>query len=255
MNDILIIKTGTGLPSLAARGGDFEDWILDGMRLPGDRATVAEVWCGAPLPAYDSIAGIVITGSVDMVTAHEEWSERTAAWLPGAVERGIPILGICYGHQLLAYALGGEVGDNPTGLEYGCVDVTLTEHAETDPLLGGMGTTLQVQVCHDQSVVRLPGGATVLASNAMDPYQAFVVGGNAWGVQFHPEFDAATVAICIKESRDALVRQGSDPDRLLETCVDTSVGPEILRRFAGIAAKRLLGCCDVGGASHHRSRK
>ena len=237
MNDILIIKTGTGLPSLAARDGDFEDWILEGMQLPRNRAVVSEVWRGASLPAYGSVAAVVITGSDSMVTAREDWSERTAAWLPGAVERKIPILGICYGHQLLAHALGGKVEDNPLGLEYGTVQVSLAGAAQTDPLLGDLGTTLQVQVCHHQSVQQLPDGATVLGSSAMDAHQAFVIGECAWGVQFHPEFDAATVAICIQESRDALALQGSDPDRLLETCMDTSFGPEILRRFAGIAAE------------------
>ena len=54
-----------------------------------------------------------------MVTEHREWTECAAWWLRGAVERKIPTLGICYGHQLLAYALGGEVGDNPNGLEAG----------------------------------------------------------------------------------------------------------------------------------------
>lgn len=235
VNDVLIIKTGTGLPSLSARGGDFEDWILEGMQLPRARATVVDVRRGDTLPAYDSIAAVVITGSVDMVTDHEEWSERTAAWLPGAVQSGLPILGICYGHQLLAYALGGEVGDNPRGLEYGTLDVRLTPAAATDPLLGSLGARLQVQACHDQSVLRLPEGATLLASSDMETHHAFVVGKNAWGLQFHPEFDAATVAICIKESGEALARQGSAPERLLENCIDTPYGAEILRRFAVLA--------------------
>jgi GMP synthase (glutamine-hydrolysing) len=238
MSDILIIKTGSGLPSLKARRGDFEDWIMEGMQLPRSRFIVADVQCGAPLPDGQSLAGAVITGSHDMVTDHRDWSERTAAWLVDAVEHGIPILGICYGHQLLAYALGGEVGYNPLGLEYGTVEVRLAECARKDPLLGGFGSRLQVQVCHDQSVLRLPKGATLLASSDMDAHQAFVIGKNAWAVQFHPEFDAATVAICIEESREALMQQGSDPDRLLEACVDTKAGSQILGRFAWIAEGR-----------------
>ena len=60
------------------------------------------------------------------------------AGCPGLVERGIPTLGICYGHQLLAHALGGEVGDNPNGREFGTVTVELTAEAADDPLLGGL---------------------------------------------------------------------------------------------------------------------
>jgi GMP synthase (glutamine-hydrolysing) len=72
----------------------------------------------------------------------------------------------------------------------------------------------------------------------MEAHQAFAVGENAWGLQFHPEFDAATVACCIEESRDVLTQRGRNPDSLLETCVDTGVGHEILRRFSAVASGR-----------------
>ena len=69
-----------------------------------------------------------------MVTQHLQWSERIAEWLPEAAERQIPTLGICYGHQLLAYALGGKAGNNPQGPEFGTVDVHLTKKAQNDLL-------------------------------------------------------------------------------------------------------------------------
>lgn len=78
----VIIKVGSTFPSLKATRGDFEHWILSGMQI--------DVRSGARLPEYDSISGIVITGSHAMVTEYQEWSERTAAWLSGAVERMIP---------------------------------------------------------------------------------------------------------------------------------------------------------------------
>ena len=141
-----------------------------------------------------NVAGVVITGSHDMVTERQPWSEQAAAWLPGLVERGIPTLGICYGHQLLAHALGGEVGDNPNGREFGTVTVDLEAEAADDPLLGGLPARLPVQVCHTQSALTLPAGARRLAHGSRDANQAFVVGEAAWGVQFHPEFDAEVVS-------------------------------------------------------------
>jgi GMP synthase (glutamine-hydrolysing) len=119
---------------------------------------------------------VVITGSHAMVTGHREWSERTARWLRGAVERGIPTLGICYGHQLLAYALGGEVGDNPNGLEAGAVDVHLNGAVQDDALFAGFPSPITGYVGHHQSVLRLPPGARRLASSAMDANQIFVMG-------------------------------------------------------------------------------
>ncbi len=67
----------------------------------------------APLPEPRHFSGAILTGSHSMVTDHEPWSERTAAWIPAVMAAGTPLLGICYGHQLIAYALGGDVGPNP----------------------------------------------------------------------------------------------------------------------------------------------
>jgi GMP synthase (glutamine-hydrolysing) len=234
VEQILILKTGITLPKLRSRRGDFEHWILAGMRVDGGRNRVIDVQNGSALPDYEGISGVVITGSHDRVTDHQDWSERTAEWLPGAVERQIPILGICYGHQLLAYALGGQVMDNPHGLEFGTVELHLRENARDDPLFAGFSTPMRVHVSHFQSVVELPEGAKLLASSGMDPHQAFVVGESAWGVQFHPEFDAEIVVEYIHSLRDELLAGNQDPDHLVATCVETPRSRGILRRFAQV---------------------
>jgi GMP synthase (glutamine-hydrolysing) len=154
--------------------------------------------------------------------------------LAGAVERRIPVLGICYGHQLLVRALGGEVGDNPNGLDFGTVDIVLTENAQDDRLLGSFPARMHVQVCHKQSVLRLPAGARLLASSKMDAYQAFAIGDTAWGVQFHPEFDAEIVIAYIRRYRQALLAEGACPEQLIASCVNTPCGTQILGRFTQI---------------------
>src|SRR3546814_4405831 len=73
-----------------------------------------------------------------MVTERRDWSEATAAWLREAAHAGVPVFGICYGHQLLAHALGGEVGDNPNGRKMGTVAVDLLPAAADDPLFAGL---------------------------------------------------------------------------------------------------------------------
>jgi len=238
MRQLLIIKAGSTLPSLRASKGDFEEWVLAGMGSGSRRVSVVDVRDGSPLPVYDELSGVVVTGSHSMVTDHADWSERTAVWLAGAVKEQIPILGICYGHQLLAYAMGGQVGDNPKGHEYGTVEIRLSENAQPDPLLGGLPNPIKMHVSHTQSVLELPAGARLLASSDMDQHQAFVVGDCAWGVQFHPEFDAQATRAYIHHSRSVLLAERQDPDRLIEQSMDTPCGSQILERFFQFANRR-----------------
>jgi GMP synthase (glutamine-hydrolysing) len=234
MKTLFILKTGSTLPKLAARRGDFEDWILAGLGLPPEATRVLDMR-EVPPPAYEALSAAVITGSHAMVTDHASWSERLADWLPELIARRIPVLGICYGHQLLAYALGGAVGAAPAGPEYGTVALTLETAARTDPLLGDLPEPLYAHVSHFQSVLALPQGATRLASSAQEPQQAFVVAGCAWGVQFHPEFDEDIVATYIRVYAAQLQERGVEPEARLETCRSAPAATQILRRFGRLA--------------------
>jgi GMP synthase (glutamine-hydrolysing) len=236
MKPILIIKTGSTFPEISKVRGDFEDWIMAGMGLAREQFLICDVVAGQALPDYEAISGSVITGSHAMVTDHADWSERTAAWLSGAIVRNIPTLGICYGHQLLAYALGGQVADNPNGLEFGTQTVTLLDHARRDPLFCILPATVPFQATHTQSVIELPPGARLLATNSMDANHAFGIGHCAWGVQFHPEFDADIVRRYIEILWDHLQSKGLQPEELMKKCFDTPFGEAFLKRFGKIVA-------------------
>jgi GMP synthase (glutamine-hydrolysing) len=225
MAKLMIIKTGATMPSLKARRGDFEDWILAGMEIGPAQAEVCDIAAGHQLPKPSGAAGIVITGSHDMVTDHRDWSERAAGWLSEAVSKGVPTLGICYGHQLLAYALGGKVDYNPRGREMGTTEVTLLEPAVHDALLSGLPSPFQTHLCHAQSVLELPTGAVALASSPWDGNQAFRVDDCIWGVQFHPEFDAD-----IMRAYAAVEGHGETIE-----VIDAPLGTEVLKRFAALA--------------------
>jgi GMP synthase (glutamine-hydrolysing) len=228
----LIVKTGGTMPGLRAQRGDYEEWIAAGMGLSPRNVDVVAVAQGEKLPAPESPAGVVVTGSSAMVSHREPWSERTAEWLARAALGGTAVLGICYGHQLLAHALGGEVGRNPRGREIGTVVVRSLDPAQRDPLFGVWSEAEPAHVTHLESVLALPAGAVRLAESDLDPVQAFSVGERAWGVQFHPEFDADVVRAYLTERREAARAEGLDADALLADVREAPGGPRLLRRFA-----------------------
>lgn len=234
MRRVLIVKTGETLPEIRARRGDFEDWIAAGMGLARESVEVALVYRGATLPDAASFRGVIVTGSAAMVSDREAWSERTGRWLREVVHAGTPLLGICYGHQLLADALGGEVADNPRGREIGTVGLSLAPETRGDPLLGVLSEGEPVHTTHVQSVLSLPPGSRRLAGSALDPNQAFAVGERAWGVQFHPEFDADVMRGYLAGRREQVREEGLDAEALLRGVCEAPGGPRLLRRFAAL---------------------
>jgi len=234
MKPILIVKLGSTIPALAESQGDFEDWIARGLGREPGQIEVADPRV-APLPDAARFSGVILTGSHSMVTDRETWSEQTARWIPAVLQTRTPVLGICYGHQLIAHALGGDVGVNPQGREFGTVEIVLHESARTDPLFTDLPDRFGAHASHTQSVLRLPPGAVCLASSDRDPHHAYRLGESTWCVQFHPEFDVAAVRSYIGQCADALRDQGDDPDRLRDAVAETPWAESLLKRFGEIA--------------------
>lgn len=227
---LLILKTGSTFPSLVQTHGDFEDWIRAGLSATTFHIQVVDAR-HEPLPEPQSLAGVVITGSHAMVSDREPWSERASDWLRTAVQAGLPVLGICYGHQLLAHCMGGVVGYHPQGIEIGSVTVGLQPAALSDPLLGALPRDFPAQVVHRQSVRTLPEGAVLLAGSAHEPHQAFRVGSAAWGVQFHPEFSQAAMQAYIGLLSQELRGEGHDAAALEAQVVETLAAASVLQNF------------------------
>jgi len=235
MRPVVIVKLGSTMPHLQASRGDYEDWIaagLDGLR----DVRVCRVVEGDALPSPEAQRAVVVTGSSALVTDRAAWSERTGAWLKELVAHDRPLLGICYGHQLLADVLGGEVGMNPDGREIGMIDVQLNERAKSDPLFGVLPSTIRVSSSHRQSVLGLPRGARRLASNAATLNQAYALGERTWAMQFHPEWDHEVIGAYLEDRFDTLLGEGLDPSALLAGAQASPHGLRILQRFAEIVS-------------------
>ncbi len=244
MSRILVVKTGSALDPIRSRRGDYEDWIVDGMGVARGDVDVVPVHEGAPLPDPDRPAGVVVTGSAAMVTSREPWSERTAQWLADVARAGTFVLGICYGHQLLAHALGGRVGPNPSGREIGTVTMDRLPGARAEPLLGVLEDSSLVHNTHVECVLELPPEARRLAATRLDRNQAFAVGPRAWGVQFHPEFDADVMRGFVDARADELRREGLDPAALRDAVEEAPAGTRLLRRFAALLPREPPGAQD-----------
>lgn len=232
---ILIVRAGGTVPNVAARRGDFEDWFAQGMGVPLEECRVSEPYRGDSLPDPSEISAAVVSGSSAMASDHEAWSVATTQWMRAAIDAGTPVLGVCYGHQLLAEAFGGRVDWNPRGREIGCLEVDLMPPAHTDPLFEGLPNPLLVHTTHSQSVVELPEDATLLASNDHDPHQAFSIGDHAWGVQFHPEFDADIIRGYLEARRDEIEGEGIDVEARIARTRDDPASARILARFGALA--------------------
>lgn len=231
MRKLIILKAGSKLDSLVSVAGDFEDWILDKMPALKASAKVLNIQEQIEFPPYPDICGIVITGSSAMVTDQQEWMIRSSKWLAGAVSASIPVLGICFGHQLLAYCLGGKVDYNPMGVEVGTVRIGLLDAADSDPLFQGLEPPLLAQASHRQCVLETPPGSVCLASTSLDKNHAFRYGGQAWGVQFHPEFSLEVVNAYIDYYAAHLDDNKTNFDELRDTSGETTLGTSIFNHF------------------------
>lgn len=231
---VLIVKTGDAFPEVVDQHGDFETLFEKQLNSALPAHITLQTWDAQrqpSAPAPDTLAGIVITGSHSMVSHAEPWSEALKPWLQAALASDIPMLGVCYGHQLMAAALGGVSDYHPAGRESGTRSVRLTQAGRQDPLFSQLPASFVAHLTHAQSVMQAPQGSTILAHNSHDAHQALRYGPRQWSVQFHPEFTAPVMRAYIERQRVALREQGEDPDTLLAEISDCPEASSLLRRF------------------------
>ena len=243
MHRILLYKTGETDPTLVPHIGDYEKWFS---RVLGDDYTL-EIHCAFEKPHHklSGYDGMVITGSPRSLVEPEPWMDDAAAFLRQADDAGVPVLGVCFGHQLVGHAYGGRVRTNPNGWEVGTVDVELTDEGVRDPLFAGLPRKIFVNQSHRDEVGTLGPSTRVLAAGSHTPHQAIAVGDHVRGVQFHPEMNAPVIRRIIAHRRLILTddaarrcRAGYCVDSLIERASDTPDAERVLRNFVDQFVRR-----------------
>jgi GMP synthase (glutamine-hydrolysing) len=228
---IVFLKCGAASPEMAARCGDYEDWFRRSM--PDVIWDLVDTYRGRwQRPALAEYAGLLVSGSPRSLTEPEPWMEEVADLVHEADRRGVPVLGVCFGHQLIGWAYGARVVKNPRGWELGTQAIELTAHGREDALFRGIGPgPVQVNETHEDAVdeTELPAGLRVLAENATTPVQALAAGDHVRGVQFHPEIHGAV-------SREYCLRRAPQvgaarAEALAGSAADTPDAERVLQNF------------------------
>lgn len=236
MTNLLIIKVGDAFPEVVRDYGDFETLFQQALAVEGFTASVFDPRTDAPLPDVATIDGLIITGSHSMVSEQEPWSEALQPWLRDARAADVAMLGVCYGHQLMAAAFGGRVDFHPNGRESGTLEVCLTDSGRDDALLGSLPERFTAHLTHAQSVLEAPADAHVLAFNEHDAHQALRYGARQWSVQFHPEFTPPVMRAYLERQREVLRDLGRDPQQLIDQVTTTPETSRLLTTFAKMAS-------------------
>ena len=237
-----ILKAGRATWTTRERIGDFDAMFLRLLSEPDQRWDVFDVEHGEFPPSLGDYNGVVITGSPASATDDTPWVKELLNTARSCHDGAIPLLGICFGLQVVTQALGGQVGPNPEGWDIGLVDLEPTAggnrfspsaREDTAPL-PGLDAPLRILAMHQDIASRLPPGAVPLARSARTPFEAFTLGERILCLQGHPEMDNDVVLDLIdkREQRGLLPPQrAAEGRKSLENSPDRPFFQDWLRRF------------------------
>lgn len=217
--------------SLVSRavGDYFDDLIIESFSVYDAGKTV--------FPDVNDYAGVVIGGSAHFVREADQliWMEDVIVFIQNAAEMNVPLLGICFGHQLIAHALGGIVGPFYNGRrDFGIVTMGLEKYADQHLLFQDVPAQFDALASHGDYVHELPHGAHVLAKSESCGIEAAEFAPAIYGVQFHPEY---TPEIMLDLAKERIVDEAS-MDRFSAGLSDAPDATRVLKNFVKYVVDR-----------------
>ena len=187
---IAILNNNTDTSAFAQRFADDGQKVAAGLREQRPDWQY-EVWHArdGDLPAEpEPFDGWVLTGSVASVNDDAPWMRRLAALLRHLHARQVPLVGLCFGHQMVAQALGGRVGPSPGGWRIGTAPTHYHREAcAALPWMQPAQDTLTLFAAHQEQVLQPPPETVVLGGDDFAPCGAMLVGRHVFTTQYHPE--------------------------------------------------------------------
>ncbi|WGD51795.1 type 1 glutamine amidotransferase [Bradyrhizobium sp. CB1650] len=209
MARITIIETGHVPRKYRERHGSFPDMFARMVRAADPQSTfdIVSIPDGDALPDPRQVQAILITGAAAGVYDGLDWIAPLEEFVRTAHANRTPMVGVCFGHQLIAQALGGTVRKSDKGWGIG-------RHVyQVTPNNGVVaGEQLAVACSHQDQVIEAPGDARTILSSDFTPHAGLLyANGTTLSVQPHPEFDADFAHVCCE------LREGSAPDAVVAT--------------------------------------
>ncbi|NTW62110.1 type 1 glutamine amidotransferase [Candidatus Saccharibacteria bacterium] len=188
---------------------------------PNVTATVARIYLDPKIPDFVDFDGIIVGGGpmgvYEIDKPEYSYIKAEADYLKNAINSRQPILAICFGHQLIAQILGGEVIRDEAKKEIGWYTIQKTDDGKTAKSMMGLPDSFTMFEYHYDRISKLPPNAIVLATSDLCDIQALSYDGlPISSFQFHPELDAALGNEIFESSRDKLTNMGYDVDQILE---------------------------------------
>jgi len=210
MPKIAIVEAGLVSREVRAQHGSFPQMFERMIRAADASASFATIRLadGEGLPDPAGLEAILITGSSAGVYDDLDWIAPLERFVGAAYEAGVPTVGVCFGHQLIAQALGGTVRKSERGWGIGChVYDVMPNNGVID------GEKIAIACSHQDQVIEPPAGATTILRSTFTPHAGLLyANGTTLSVQPHPEFTAAFARICCEKAG-----QDSAPEALVAT--------------------------------------